>query len=79
MTGIGSFQRQPLRIEREDRFENLRKIDVMRMGAFVIAPADVDSHFVGWNARQRVIERFDVKLRALEELSLGQILKRGMT
>ena len=33
------------------------------------------AHFVGRHIRQRVIERLDVELRALEEFGFGQILE----
>ena len=75
---IGGFQRQRLRLYAEHDRQDFRERDVVGVRPLVIAPAHMHPHFVGGHVRQRVIERLDMKLRALEEFGFRQILERGV-
>ena len=70
---IGGLERNGVRPGAEHDVDDVGHRHVAVMRAFVIAPADMHAQLLGRNIGDGVIERLDVKLRALAELRQAEI------
>ncbi len=70
MAWVGSLERQPHGVHAEDDAQDFSEIDVEMVRTFVITPTDVNAEHVRRDFGDRVVERLDVELSALEEVGL---------
>ncbi len=65
VTRIGCFERDALRPHAKHDLDDLGEIDVVRVRALIIAPADMNADPIRGDAVKRMVERLDMKRRAL--------------
>src|ERR1051326_610736 len=70
MPRVGGFERNGLGFDAKNGFEHLVERNVMGVRALVIAPANVDAQAIRRDIGDRAVERFQVKLRASDQLVL---------
>jgi hypothetical protein len=60
VAGVGAFDEHAHRLRFEGNGEDGREREVVDMGTFIVAPADVETNAIGGNVGEGVIERFEV-------------------
>ena len=68
---VGGFEQQASRLGLEQRRQHGGQRYVMRVRAFVVAPADMHAHAVGGDVAKRVVQDFNMDLGAANELGFA--------
>src|SRR5262249_49741023 len=77
MTWIGELDRQGADVRAMELGQELRQGDVADVRAIVIAPADMQTDTVAWNAGKTLIDRRDMPLELLQERPLIEMRKEA--
>ena len=73
VAGVGAFEGDRLGARLQHDAEDLLERDVAVVRPFVVAPAQVQAQAVGGDVPERVVERFDIGLGDLHELSRAEV------
>ncbi len=73
VAGIGCFKQNRLGLGPHQRGKDRVHINIATMGALVIAPANVDAHFIRWHILQCVVQHLHMHVSDLDEFSIRKI------